>query len=59
MQRPGSRPPPPELDGADLDALEAVVDDPLAIADLIHAAAFFNWANRLMLSLGDPVLKEG
>src|SRR6202162_374520 len=23
--------------------------DDLAIADLIHAAAFFNWANRLML----------
>lgn len=28
----------------------------LAIADLIHAAAFFNWANRLMLSLGEPEL---
>jgi len=28
--------------------------DDLAIADLIHAAAFFNWANRLMLSLGEP-----
>ncbi|MBX9873265.1 MAG: peroxidase-related enzyme, partial [Beijerinckiaceae bacterium] len=27
----------------------------LAIADLIHSAAFFNWANRLMLSLGEPV----
>ena len=26
----------------------------LAIADLIHSAAFFNWANRLMLSLGEP-----
>ena len=30
--------------------------DDLAIADVIHAAAFFNWANRLMLSLGEPVL---
>jgi alkylhydroperoxidase domain protein len=29
--------------------------DDLAIADVIHAAAFFNWANRLMLSLGEPV----
>jgi alkylhydroperoxidase domain protein len=28
--------------------------DDLAIADLIHAAAFFNWANRLMLTLGEP-----
>ncbi|MGX5733023.1 alkylhydroperoxidase domain protein [Bosea thiooxidans] len=28
--------------------------DDLAISDLIHAAAFFNWANRLMLSLGEP-----
>lgn len=29
--------------------------DDLAIADVIHGAAFFNWANRLMLSLGEPV----
>lgn len=28
--------------------------DDLAISDLIHAASFFNWANRLMLSLGEP-----
>jgi alkylhydroperoxidase domain protein len=28
--------------------------DDLAIADLIHSAAFFNWANRLMLSIGEP-----
>ena len=32
---------------------EAGLDD-LAIADLIQSAAFFNWANRLMLSLGEP-----
>lgn len=31
--------------------------DDLAIADLIHAASFFNWANRLMLSLGEPELR--
>jgi AhpD family alkylhydroperoxidase len=24
------------------------------IADVAHAAAFFSWANRLMLSLGEP-----
>jgi alkylhydroperoxidase domain protein len=28
--------------------------DDLAIADLVHSAAFFNWANRLMLSIGEP-----
>lgn len=30
--------------------------DELEIADVIHGASFFNWANRLMLSLGEPVL---
>lgn len=25
------------------------------VFDVIHGAAFFNWANRLMLSLGEPV----
>jgi alkylhydroperoxidase domain protein len=33
--------------------------DDLAIADVIHAAAFFNWANRLMLSLGEPATTAG
>ena len=28
--------------------------DDLAIIDVINAASFFNWANRLMLSLGEP-----
>jgi len=28
--------------------------DDLEIADVVHGAAFFNWANRLMLSLGEP-----
>ena len=32
---------------------EAGLDDP-EIVDVINAAAFFNWANRLMLSLGEP-----
>lgn len=31
----------------------AGLDDP-EIVDVINAAAFFNWANRLMLSLGEP-----
>ncbi len=34
--------------------LRATGMDELAIADAIQAAAFFNWANRLMLSLGEP-----
>ncbi|UNX53810.1 alkylhydroperoxidase domain protein [Georgenia sp. TF02-10] len=28
--------------------------DDLEIADLVHSSAFFAWANRLMLSLGEP-----
>jgi alkylhydroperoxidase domain protein len=45
---------PTEFDGANVRALREVGLDDGAIADLIHAAAFFNWANRLMLSLGEP-----
>lgn len=37
---------------------EAGFDD-LAISDAIHGAAFFNWANRLMLSLGEPTAPKG
>jgi alkylhydroperoxidase domain protein len=29
----------------------------LEIVDVINGAAFFNWANRLMLSLGEPAVK--
>lgn len=36
---------------------EAGLDD-AEVADVIHAAAFFNWANRLMLSLGEPDVEE-
>jgi alkylhydroperoxidase domain protein len=39
---------------AHVDALRAAGLDDLAISDVIHGAAFFNWANRLMLSLGEP-----
>ena len=31
--------------------------DDLAILDVINAASFFNWANRLMLSLGEPAVQ--
>lgn len=37
-----------------VERLRAVGLDDAAIADLIGAASFFNWANRLMLSLGVP-----
>jgi alkylhydroperoxidase domain protein len=38
--------------------LRAVGLDDLAISDVIHGAAFFNWANRLMLSLGVPTAPD-
>ncbi len=37
-----------------VSALREVGLDDQSIADLVHASAFFNWANRLMLSLGEP-----
>ncbi|NYE21442.1 alkylhydroperoxidase domain protein [Microbacterium immunditiarum] len=40
---------------AHVTRLRATGLDELEIADVIHGAAFFNWANRLMLSLGRPV----
>lgn len=39
---------------AHIAQLRAVGLDDAAIVDVINAAAFFNWANRLMLSLGEP-----
>ena len=41
---------------AEIRRLRAAGLDDLDIADVIHSAAFFNWANRLMLSLGEPAL---
>ncbi|WEK60393.1 MAG: alkylhydroperoxidase domain protein [Candidatus Microbacterium colombiense] len=40
---------------AEITRLRAIGLDDLEIADVIHGAAFFNWANRLMLSIGRPV----
>ncbi len=37
-----------------IEQLRDVGLDDAAIADLVSSAAFFNWANRLMLSLGEP-----
>lgn len=45
---------PPEFGPAHVDRLRQVGLDDLAILDVISAAAFFAWANRLMLSLGEP-----
>lgn len=45
---------PVALEASHLRALRTAGLDDLAISDVIHGAAFFNWANRLMLSLGEP-----
>ncbi len=37
-----------------VDALREAGLDDLEIVDVVNGAAFFNWANRLMLSLGEP-----
>lgn len=37
-----------------VEALRKVGLDDLAIIDVINSSAFFNWANRLMLTLGAP-----
>lgn len=38
----------------DVDRLRDAGLDDASIVDVIGGAAFFNWANRLMLSLGEP-----
>lgn len=47
---------PPALESSHIDALRAAGLDDAAISDVLHGSAFFNWANRLMLSLGEPQL---
>ena len=41
-----------------VDGLRKVGLDEASIVDVINAASFFNWANRLMLSLGEPAAPE-
>lgn len=41
---------------ADIDGLRAAGFSKLEIYDLIQSVALFGWANRLMHSLGDPVI---
>ncbi|WP_043625993.1 alkylhydroperoxidase domain protein [Nonomuraea candida] len=50
---------PAALGPGHIAALRAAGLDDLAISDAIHAAAFFSWANRLMLSLGEPAPEAG
>jgi uncharacterized peroxidase-related enzyme len=45
---------PSAFDQHHVEALRQAGLDDLAISDVVHSAAFFNWANRLMLSLGEP-----
>lgn len=42
-----------------VERLRAVGLDDAEIVDVVQSAAFFNWANRLMLSLGEPALPVG
>jgi len=39
-----------------IEELRRVGLDDAEIVDVINSAAFFNWANRLMLSLGEPTM---
>jgi alkylhydroperoxidase domain protein len=42
-----------------IEELRSVGLDDAEIVDVINSAAFFNWANRLMLSLGEPATGSG
>jgi len=51
---------PPRLGEADVQALRDLGLSELELLDLVGAVAFFSWANRLMLTLGEPyVSAEG
>lgn len=45
---------PYEFGAPHVDALRAAGLDDLAVLDAVNSSAFFNWANRLMLTLGAP-----
>ncbi len=45
---------PASFGTTDITALDAAGFGDDEIVDMIQSAAFFNWANRLMLSLGEP-----
>ncbi|MGY0055154.1 alkylhydroperoxidase domain protein [Streptomyces sp. LZ34] len=46
---------PPTADHTHVAALRELDLDDLDILDAVQASAFFGWANRLMLTLGDPI----
>lgn len=50
---------PVTFGAAEVARLREVGLDDQAIVDVIGSAAFFNWANRLMLSLGEPEVVGG
>lgn len=45
---------PSQLSAKHIEQARSVGLDDAAIVDLIQSTAFFNWANRLMLTLGEP-----
>ena len=45
---------PARFDASHVRALESAGLDRASVLDVINAVAFFNWANRLMLGLGEP-----
>jgi uncharacterized peroxidase-related enzyme len=47
---------PPGADARDIDRLKAVGLSELEIFDLILSTAIFGWANRLMHTLGEPIM---
>lgn len=49
---------PLAFDAADIASLRAAGLGDAEIIDVVNGAAFFNWANRLMLSLGEPELPK-
>jgi uncharacterized peroxidase-related enzyme len=46
---------PPAATQAHFATLRNLGLDDLELLDAVQAAAFFAWANRLMLSLGQPI----
>jgi uncharacterized peroxidase-related enzyme len=49
---------PENIGPADIQALKDAGLNEAEILDLLHAAAIFAWANRLMLNLGEPELAQ-
>ena len=49
---------PPAAGQAEIAALRAAGCSDAEILDLANAVALFAWANRLMLTLGEPVFPE-